>query len=124
MSDLLSHDDVQDAPHDSPGVVHVQIDLRAKFNRFELLGAEDDVPRAVLHVVPGHVAKLEVVSPGQDALDGPLGQLACVVLQLVGQHRATLGVQLLPPVDATAASGIPLVQSFQVDKLDFTASAL
>ena len=111
-------------PDNTPGIVHTQVDLLAKLDRLELLGAKDDVPRTVLHVVPGNVAKLEVVSPGQDALDGPLGQLARVVLQLVGQHGATLGVQLLPPVDAAAAPGIPLVQSFQVDELDFTASAL
>ena len=96
----------------------------AKLNRLELLGAKDDVPRAVLNVVPGDVPKLEVVSPSQDALDSPLGQLARVVLELVGQHSAALGVQFLTPVDAAAVPRIPLVQSFQVDELDLTASAL
>ena len=115
---------MDDQPDNTPGVVHAQVDLLAKLNGFELLSSEDDVPRAVLHVVPGHVTKLEVVRPGQDALNRPLGQLACVVLQLIGQHSTALGVQLLPPVDAATVTGIPLIQSFQVDKLDFTASAL
>ena len=57
------------------------------------------MPGAVLHVVSGHVAELEVVRPSEDTLDSPLGQLAGVVLQLVGQHGAALSVQLLPPVD-------------------------
>ena len=116
---LLNHQ-----PDDTPCVVHAKVDLLAKLDGFELLSAEDHVPRAVLHIVPGHVTKLEVVCPGQDALDGPLGQLARIILQLVGQHGTALGVQLLPPIDAAAIAGIPLVQSFQVDKLDFTASAL
>ena len=99
MFHLLCHDEVEDAPDDSPGVVHVQVDLLPEFHRVKLLCAEDDVPGAVLDVVPGHVAELEIVGPCQDTLDRPLGQLAGVVLQLVGQHGATLSVQLLPPVD-------------------------
>ena len=54
---------------------------------------------AVLDVVPGHVPELEVVGPGQDTLDCPLGELAGVVLQLVGQHGPSLSVQLLSPVN-------------------------
>ena len=57
------------------------------------------MPGAVLHVVSGHVAELEVVRPSQDALDRPLGQLARVVLQLRGQTSSTLRVKLLSPVN-------------------------
>ena len=31
-------------PDYTPGIVHAQVDLLAKLNRLELLGAEDDVP--------------------------------------------------------------------------------
>ena len=82
------------------------------------------MPRAVLHVVPRDIPKLEVISARQDALDGPLGQLARVVLQLIGQHSAALRVQLLTPVNASTVSRIPLVQSFQVHKLDLASGAL
>ena len=99
MFHLLSHDEVEDAPHDPPGVVHVEVDLLSELHRVELLCAEDDVPGAVLDVVPGHVPELQVVRAGQDALDRPLGELAGVVLQLVGQHGPSLGVQLLSPVN-------------------------
>ena len=59
--------------------------------------------------IPGDVAELEVVGPGQDALRRPLGELARVVLELVGEHGAALRVQLLAPVDAAAVAGVPLV---------------
>ena len=122
---LYKNQDVIDhQPDNTPGIVHAKVDLLAKLYRLELLGAKDDMPRAVLHIVPGHVPKLEVVSPGQDALDSPLGQLAGVVLQLIGEHSTTLGVQLLSPVHTTTVSGVPFVQSFQVDKLNLATSAL
>ena len=82
------------------------------------------MPRAVLHIVSGHVAELQVVSSSQDALDCPLGELASVVLQLVGEHRAALGVQLLAPVHSAAAPGVPLVQRFQVDELGLAIGPL
>ena len=111
-------------PDDTPCVVHAKVDLLAKLDGFELLRSKDHVPRAVFHIVPGDVAKLEVVRPRQDALDCPLGQLASVVLQLVGKDSSALGVQLLPPVHAAAVPGIPLIQGFQVHKLNLTAGAL
>ena len=82
------------------------------------------MPRAVLHIVSGHVAELQVVSSSQDALDCPLGELASVVLQLVGEHCAALGVQLLAPVHSAAAPGVPLVQRFQVDELGLAIGPL
>ena len=62
------------------------------------------MPGAVLDVVPGHVPELQVVRAGQDALDRPLGELAGVVLQLVGQDGTSLGVQLLSPVNLQGLS--------------------
>ena len=102
ISYLLGHDEVKDASHHSPGVVHIQVDLLSKLDGFELLGAEDDVPGAVLNVVSGDVPELQVVRASEDTLHGPLGQLAGVVLQLIGQDCTTLGVQLLPPINLRA----------------------
>lgn len=73
--------------------------MSPELDGFELLSAQDDVPGAVLDAVPGDVAELEVVRPGQDALDSPLGQLAGVVLQLVGETGSSLTVKFLSPVD-------------------------
>ena len=70
------------------------------------------MPGAVLDVVPRHVAELEIVGPCQDTLDRPLGQLAGVVLQLVGQHRAALRVQLLSPVDLRENSRVSKCSGF------------
>ena len=80
--------------------------------------------RAILHIVSGHVAELQVVGSSQDALDCPLGELASVVLQLVGEHRAALRVQLLAPVHSAAAPGVPLIQCFQVDELGLAIGPL
>merc|ERR1719237_1371336 len=52
LSILLGHYQVKDTPDNTPGIVHAKVDLLAKLNRFELLGSKDDVPRAVLHIVP------------------------------------------------------------------------
>merc|ERR1719516_784379 len=84
---------------------------------FELLRAQDHVSGAVLDAVSGHVSKLEVVRSSEDALNCPLGQLAGVILQLGGQTGSSLRVQLLSPVNVSSVSGVPLVESFQVDEL-------
>ena len=85
-------------------------------------------------MLPGHVSKLEVVCSSEDALNCPLGQLAGIVLQLRGQTGSSLRVQLLSPVNlfqkyleyeiknvwrtyVSSVSGVPLVESFQVDEL-------
>ena len=45
--------------------------------------------------------ELDEVHPGQEGAEGPLGDLAAVVLQLRCQDSASLGLQLLPPVHST-----------------------
>merc|ERR1719300_184357 len=115
---LLSHDEVQDTPDNTPGIVHVQVKLVSELDRLEVLGSQDHVPAAVLDVVPGHVAEPEGVSPGEDALDRPLGQLARVVFQLVGQAGSSLSVQFLSPVKVSSKSRVPFIECLQVDKLN------
>ena len=59
ISQDLLPDDVDEAPDDAPGVVHRKVDLCSELGRLEVLGSENDVPRGILHVVPGDVAKRE-----------------------------------------------------------------
>lgn len=61
---LLLHADIDDAPQDTPGVVHGQVDLRGELVRLELLRAQDDVARVVAHLRPGHVTELDLVRAG------------------------------------------------------------
>ncbi len=63
---------------------------------------------------PVDLPELEDVGPGQQRLYSPLGQLAGVVLELVGQDCAALHVELLPPVDAARVLRVPLVQRLDV----------
>ena len=77
---LLLHNDVQHAPHDAPGIVHVQINLLTKLDGLELLGSQDNVPGAVLDTVPGHIPELEVVGTSENTLNSPLGKFASIVL--------------------------------------------
>ena len=58
--------------------------------------------------------KLKNVCSREHGLNGPLGQLAGVVLQLIGQDGASLRVQLLPPVDVSGKLRVPLVQGLHV----------
>ena len=62
--------------------------------------------------------KLKNVCSCQHGLNGPLGQLAGVVLQLIGQDGASLRVQLLPPVDVSGKLRVPLVQGLDVNEED------
>ena len=54
----------------------------------------------------------------------PLGELAGVVLQLVGEAGARLGAELLPPVHVAAVTRVPLIESLQVDKLGLIVGSL
>lgn len=45
---------------------------------------------------------LEVLRASQNSARRPLGQFTAVVLQLRGEYRTTLGVQLLTPLHATS----------------------
>merc|ERR1719495_1775602 len=118
------HDDVQDTSHDSPRVVHAEVDLLGKLDRLELLRAENHVPARVLHVVSGHISELDLIRAGKDGLHGPLGQLAGVVLQLVGQYSTTLSVKFLAPINSAGEPRIPFVERLDVDELHFVVGAL
>lgn len=60
--------------------------------------------------------KLDLVAAGEDCLHGPLGQLASIVFEFVGQNGAALSVQLLPPLNAARKARIPLVQSLPKER--------
>lgn len=51
-------------------------------------------------------------------MNRPLGKLARVVLQLVGQDGASLSVQLLTPVNVSGVPRVPLVQGLDVHEED------
>lgn len=57
-------------------------------------------------------------------LHGPLGELARVIPQLVGEHGAALCVQLLPPLDPVGQLGVPLVQRLDREELRLVLGAL
>ena len=54
----------------------------------------------------------------------PLGQLAGVVLQLIGEAGPGLGAQLLSPVHVAAVARVPLIESLQIDKLGLIVRSL
>ena len=136
---LLLHAQVDDAAEDAPCIVHVQVDLRGKVRRPELLSAQDDVARRISNLHTRNVAELEPIRVGQNGLNRPFGQLAGVVLEFVGKHGTSLGIQFLTPIHATRKlekrkfvkgdatktfqamhknyPGIPFVQGFDVDEL-------
>ena len=62
--------------------------------------------------------ELDDVWSDKHGLNCPLGQLAGVVLQLVGQDGSALGVQLLSPVDVAGVARVPLVQRLYVHELE------
>jgi hypothetical protein len=64
------------------------------------------------------VPELYDVGSYEHGLDGPLGQLAGVVLQLVGQDGTALRVQLLAPVDIAGVARVPFVQRLDVHELE------
>ena len=67
---------------------------------------------------------MSLISAVSPHLHCPLGQLAGVVLQLVGEAGAGLGAQLLSPVHVAAVARVPLVESLQVDKLGLVVGSL
>ena len=67
---------------------------------------------------------MSLISAVSPHLHRPLGQLAGVVLQLVGEASAGLGAQLLSPVHVAAVTRVPLVESLQVDKLGLVVGSL
>ena len=54
----------------------------------------------------------------------PLGELAGVVLQLVGEAGSRLGAELLSPVHVAAVTRVPLIEGLQVDKLGLIVGSL
>ena len=67
--------------------------------------------------------EFQQIGSSQDGLDSPLGQFACVVLELIGQDSPSLNVQLLSPVHAARVLRVPLVQSLNVQILDVIVSS-
>lgn len=75
----------------------------------------------------GCIPKLHDIRLGQDALDGPSGQLAAVVLHLGGDDGTALRDELATPVEsATAALGlaVELVEGLDGDELVLAADGV
>mmetsp|Transcript_53338 Transcript_53338/g.133909 ORF Transcript_53338/g.133909 Transcript_53338/m.133909 type:complete len:221 (+) Transcript_53338:20-682(+) len=115
----LLDDVLEDAPH----VVQTDVELLGELVRFVELRAHNDVVVCILHVEAGYVSKLDGVRPRQEGLRRPLGELVGVVLQLHGEHRAALGVQLLAPVNA-GVLGVNLVEGLDEQELVLLALGL
>jgi len=65
------------------------------------------------------------VRSDKHGLHSPLGQFAGVMFQLISQHSASLGVQLLAPVNISGEPRVPLVQRLNVHELNiFLGAAL
>lgn len=121
---LLLHANVDDTSEDTPSVVHVEIDLRRELIRLVLLRAEDHVLAGVAYYGARHISEFQLIRAGQQCLHRPLGELARVIAQLVGQDRAALRVQLLPPLDPVGDLRVPLVQRLDRQELVLVVRAL
>ena len=61
--------------------------------------------------------EFELIDAGEQRADGPLGQLAAVVLDLGGEDGARLRVELHAPVHAVVVLGVPLVERLDVQEV-------
>lgn len=91
LMDLFSAISVEQAAAGSVRWDHVQKGERD-------LGSQNGVVGGVTGGGSGDVAQLDHVGTGEVGSRSPLSQLVGVVLQLRGQHRPPLCLQLLPPV--------------------------
>jgi len=100
---------VNDTPDHTPGVIHIERDLRGQFIRLELLHTQNNMLVSGADVDSGNKAELDHVRARQNRADGPLGQLAAIVLDLGSEHRTWLRIQLHSPVHRGRLV-VPLIQ--------------
>ena len=90
-----------EAPHASLGKGNLGGEVPGSIK----LSGQYDMVGGVLDVGPADEADLHLRCTRQDTLGSPLGELEGVVLEFVGEDSTTLGIDLVPPVDAGEGLG-------------------
>lgn len=114
---LLLPQDVNDDSNHTPSVIHVQGNLGGELVRFELLHTQYHVFVRRSRINSRNESEFHMINTSKQSTNGPLGQLATVVLDFGSENSARLRVQLHPPVHTIVMFGVPLVESLDVQEL-------